>query len=69
MKTFWSKSIQLIPGLSALTFLVLGFVGYGCQGGEKDLFTNGFTCSESLQFGSQLDCSASGAVSFISPSS
>lgn len=67
MKAFCSKLIQLIPGVSALAVLVLGFAGYGCQGGEKDLFTDGFTCAESLQFGSQRDCSASAAISFVSP--
>ena len=68
LKVFQSKWFQVFPSLTTFFILTVGFFGLGCQGGEKDFFTNGFTCQESLSFGSGRDCSsASAAVSFASP--
>ena len=64
-----SKLFGLIPGISTIFWLCVGFSNTGCDSGERELFTIGFNCENPIHknhatCGSSGSGSGSGAVSF-----
>ena len=60
------KIFKLAPSISTIFWLCAGFLGAGCDSGERDLFTDGFNC-EIVILKNHPTCGlASGAVSFTS---
>ena len=61
-----TKFFNIIPGISTVFWLCLGFSGSGC-GGERDVFSVGFNCEDPIHTNHSICGLPSGAVTFVSP--